>query len=77
MIGGTFGDSKISKARKEFECITPGHVIKPGDYYLRYRWGMYDSSAVCLECATTNRRDSGSLRYDCASLRDHMGIPII
>lgn len=55
---GTWDDSKISKARKDYECITPGHAIRKGDLYLRYRWGMYDSSCVCLECATTVRREN-------------------
>jgi hypothetical protein len=73
VIGGTFLDSKISKARKDYECGGTGHFIKKGDMYLRYRWGMYDSSTVCLHCATTIRRDSGSLYYNCAAVESLLG----
>lgn len=49
---GTFTDSKIQRARKEFQCVECNTTITIGSDYLRYAMGLKRRIPVHLSCAT-------------------------
>lgn len=75
---GTYLDSRIVKARKPHVCSRCGEPINPGgprSIYLRYQIGQRSCMPVCMRCAVERISDRGDLRFDCAAMRDRLGIP--
>lgn len=71
---GTFSDSKITFARKEYICTSdPAHKIAKGARYLRYAAGLKSRYPVCMDCALQRRYTSGAMFFDCAAVRDFTG----
>lgn len=74
---GTFQDSKIVQARRQYPCelsrMPTPHYIQPGHQYLRYKLGQRNDRKICLACAMTrDMGGTGYLRFECRAVLDYI-----
>lgn len=75
---GTYSDSKFVTAKRAHECGNCGREILRGQMYLRYKLGLRNDIKRCSECAIEIRDEGarkGSPVYDCAAVREALGMP--
>lgn len=68
----TYEASLIRKAGMKHECRGCANVILKGERYLAYKPGLHSTVHVCMACALSTNRNSGSLVYWCRSVEGEL-----